>query len=279
MGAGQPAICTTHCNATPRSPDNPMATVVLDGRDVYYESPRDPSIVPPGGSTVLLVHGMCDNHKFWTQVSERLSVDHTPVAVLLPGRGESDGPPLDSAADYLRFFEALVEALGLSAFVFCGHSMGGSMGLELALRRPDLLRGLILVSAAPSWPMSQDDIEIWDRDPDEAYRVNFTYLYSPHTSDTVKQKYNAQLKTTPAATCRADAMACKSFASDNRLEGIHTPALVVCGEHEFWIDGSERLSKGLPQNRYVNVPRAGHAIGAEQPEQLADVIVQYLREL
>lgn len=101
-----------------------MPDIGVDGRTVHIVAPRD--FRQPSGQVVLLVHGAYDDHRYWQHLLMPLARAHTPIAVDLPGRGGTEGPPLDIATAYRRFFAALADALALPPSVFFGHSMGSS---------------------------------------------------------------------------------------------------------------------------------------------------------
>jgi proline iminopeptidase len=68
------------------------------------------------------------------------------------GNGRSDGPfqKTWTHADLTADAEALRRELGLGRMVLLGHSYGGFLALDYAVRYPDLLSHLILVSTAPA---------------------------------------------------------------------------------------------------------------------------------
>src|SRR5829696_8164772 len=108
---------------------------------------------------VVLVHGFTQTLAAWGPVAARLAGRWQVVRVDLPGHGGSGGVRVGFA-----------EAAGLvgeagGAGVYCGYSMGGRLCLRLALDRPDLVRGLVVLSASPGIP---DDVErAARRDADE----------------------------------------------------------------------------------------------------------------
>lgn len=98
-------------------------------------------------SAFLLVHGLASNARIWDGVAHRLAAaGHPVVTVDLRGHGRSskpDGPyDVPTVADDLA---ALVVALGLNRPVVAGQSWGGNVVLELAARRPELVRGIVCV--------------------------------------------------------------------------------------------------------------------------------------
>lgn len=99
---------------------------------------------PGDGVPFLLVHGLSSNARTWDGVAERLAgAGHPVVAVDQRGHGHSEKP--DEGYDFASVaadLAALIEALGLERPVVAGQSWGGNVVLELAARRPELLRGV-----------------------------------------------------------------------------------------------------------------------------------------
>ena len=93
------------------------------------------------GPRIVLVHGFTQTGRSWDRLAAELGTGHETVAVDAPGHGGSAGVRTDLVAGA----DLLGEAGGRAAYV--GYSMGGRLCLHLALRRPDLVERLVLVSA------------------------------------------------------------------------------------------------------------------------------------
>ena len=93
------------------------------------------------GPRVVLVHGFTQTHVAWMPVATDLDHDHRVVAVDLPGHGGSS----EVHADLRTSARLLGEAGGRATYV--GYSLGGRVALRLALDRPDLVDGLVLLGA------------------------------------------------------------------------------------------------------------------------------------
>lgn len=93
------------------------------------------------GPRVVLVHGFTQTHVSWMAVATDLDDDHRVVAVDLPGHGGSS----EIHADLALTAHLLGEAGGPATYV--GYSLGGRVALRLALDRPDLVHGLVLLGA------------------------------------------------------------------------------------------------------------------------------------
>lgn len=92
------------------------------------------------GPRLVLVHGFAQTRRCWGPVAASLAGDHEVVRVDAPGHGGSAELQVDlsGTADLLAEY-------GPATYI--GYSMGGRMCLELALRRPEAVNGLVLVSA------------------------------------------------------------------------------------------------------------------------------------
>src|SRR5262245_23811236 len=120
-----------------------MSSVVIDERTIHYRTIGDPS--RRTGQRVLYVHGTGCNGGVWEPHMAAIADAHTPVAIDLPGHGESAGRAFRGIADYTYFVVELARALGWHRFVIVGHSMGGAVALLTALHHADVLAGLVLV--------------------------------------------------------------------------------------------------------------------------------------
>lgn len=118
---------------------------------------------PPGGPTVLLLHGWVISADLnWWRVYEPVSglghllaIDHRGH-----GRGIRSNEPfsLEAAADDAA---ALLRQLDLGPAVVCGYSMGGSIALLLWQRHPELVSGLVLEATCLDWGANFRERVVW----------------------------------------------------------------------------------------------------------------------
>ena len=100
------------------------------------------------GPRVVFVHGLFGQGRNWTTIAKGLADGHRVTLLDLPNHGHS---PWTDRVDYLDMAELLaaeLEQLG-EPVTLVGHSMGGKVAMQLALRRPELLRALVVVDIAP----------------------------------------------------------------------------------------------------------------------------------
>ncbi len=128
----------------PKPPRPVEHTYRIDGRTIHYWQ------VDGGPARVVFLHGTPGDWKAWAHylADPELQKRATLIAVDRPGFGASDpGKVAPLMADQARLLAPLLEGPGKPT-VIVGHSLGGPIGAELAMRYPQRVRGAVLV--APS---------------------------------------------------------------------------------------------------------------------------------
>ena len=98
--------------------------------------------------TLALLHGFAGDGRTWNPVRDGLREVGPTLAIDLIGHGQSPAPEeqgrytMDACLDDL---EATMMGLGLESAWWLGYSMGGRVALQMAVGRPHLLRGLMLI--------------------------------------------------------------------------------------------------------------------------------------
>ncbi len=97
--------------------------------------------------TIVMLHGYGGTHRAWDGVAAALSPErYLPLAIDLPGHGASADAerPITFAGCVAHVLAAAPER-----FVLCGYSLGGRIGLHVALAAPERVSRLVLVSCSP----------------------------------------------------------------------------------------------------------------------------------
>lgn len=126
----------------------------------------------PVQPTVVMVHGVVNDHSVWAMQSRYLA-NHgwNVLAVDLPGHCKSAGPAPASVEDAAEFIIALLDAVGAPRAALVGHSWGSLIALEAAARLQERASHLVLVGTAFPMPVSPALIEASLSDPEKALHM------------------------------------------------------------------------------------------------------------
>jgi pimeloyl-ACP methyl ester carboxylesterase len=124
---------------------------------------------PPSGAPLLLIHGASSHIGTWEPtVVPMLKDDFRVAAYDRPGMGFTSDRPAesDTLAKQAAVAAGVIEQLGLNKPIVVAHSWGGAVALRLALDRPDLVHGLVLIApVAYEWPGGVDWHFHWSSNP------------------------------------------------------------------------------------------------------------------
>lgn len=106
-----------------------------------------------GDPPLLFVHGGACDRSFFAPQAEYFSRNHRVVSLDLRGHGESDQPEGDyPIAAYSSDIGELIQQLDLQKPIVVGHSLGGSIALQVAADFPDRVGAIVMVEATPIAP-------------------------------------------------------------------------------------------------------------------------------
>ena len=121
----------------------------FDDRELVVDGARLRYAVGGQGPGLVLVHGLGGTIENWRALAPALAPSFRVLVPDLPGHGRSAALP---AAAHLDVFAdavfAMADAEGIADAIWIGHSLGGTVSLRAAARRPDAVRGVMLAAAA-----------------------------------------------------------------------------------------------------------------------------------
>ncbi len=250
----------------------------IAGNLFYFGSGPDRLLRPP----TILIHGAGGHHLFWPPQIRRLHEERI-FAPDLPGHGKSSGLGRHAIEDYSADVLEFVGILNLSASVLVGHSMGGAIALDIALRFPERVTGLVLVGTGARLRVAPELLRS-TADPStasEAFQLMSDLSFSPETDLRLKETASQRLAETRLPVLHGDLLACDKFDVREQLPGISVPTLVLCGAVDRMTPPaySAFLQQKIPGARLAIVERAGHMVMLEQPEAVATLIGDFLQTI
>lgn len=288
------------CRATPIPPDARYpAGTGLAARYVLVNRTRIRYVESGSGGqgkgAVVFIHGIGASMYSWRQTLPAVAAaGYRAVAFDNRGFGFSDKPAHGyTNAEYVELVLALLDSLHLHDAVLVGHSMGGAIAAEVALKAPDRVRGLVLLDAAglgtrwpftlraARWPVVGGVVTALRGRGLTAGILRSTYGDPSKIRDgDVDQYYAPVAEPDYGPALRGVLREFRFDALQGRLGAITAPTLVVWGSADRWIPPAvgHRLAEELPRAAFLLVPGAGHAVAEESPEVVNRSLLAFLKD-
>ncbi|AAM73065.1 MAG TPA: 2-succinyl-6-hydroxy-2,4-cyclohexadiene-1-carboxylate synthase [Chlorobaculum sp.] len=249
----------------------------------------------PALPKIVFLHGFLGSGSDWLSFARKLENRFCSILVDLPGHGEA-GIPADG--DPKLFFMQTVEALKSNIrrlraepCVLVGYSMGGRIGLALALLYPELFSKAIIVSSSPG--LQTDEKRASRRKSDEGIArkiernfegfIGFWYdqpLFSTLKSHSLFREVEAQRKQgTPQNLARA----LRLLGTGNqpsfwdKLPGNRLPMLFCVGEKDAkYVDIAKQVVELCPSSSLELFEHCGHTLHIEEPERFLASVERFI---
>ena len=119
-----------------------LCSIPVEGAKVVYA--HQGTIVHP---PLVFVHGWGASHKVWNYTFPAFAPRYRCIAPDLVGFGLSDKPRRDYTVDgYVDWLDRFLDVLKLDRVSLVAHSMGGTIALRYALKRPDRIKRLVVIN-------------------------------------------------------------------------------------------------------------------------------------
>src|SRR5690348_2239710 len=237
------------------------------------------------GPELVLLHGWAMHSGVWRSVRDCLAEHFHLHLVDLPGHGFSPACAFDlqgNTSDCV--LESIAEVLPESCIV-CGWSLGGEIAIELALREPERVRKLALISTTPcfvkrenwQWGMEASMLQLFAQNLKRDYVTTMKrFLTLQVNGGSDSSSILSQLRKSLAERREPDEAALEAglqilLTSDlrDKLKYIQQPVLLLHGENDVithpsaakWMNGQ------LRESELIMLSRCGHAPFLSHPDQ------------
>jgi 3-oxoadipate enol-lactonase len=253
-----------------------------------FSQPQLEVSVQGKGRPIVLSHALGLDRHMWDGLAAGLAPTHQVLRYDHRGHGGSAVPAGPYRMDDLVDDAArLIREWGRGPVVWVGLSMGGMVGQGLAIRHPELVRGLVLANTSSQYPEAARSM--WAQRiamvqtqglsaiADTVMERYFTADYRAAQPDAVAAFRRRVLRTDPAgyaACCHAVA------AVDwlNRLAEVRCPTLVIAGAQDVGapVAMSQAMAERIAGAELVVFDQASHLSVVEQPVLFMEALQRFL---
>ncbi len=264
-----------------------MPIANINGVNLNYE-------VAGQGEAVVFLHGMTGSTQDWANQFPALAPRYRAIALDRRGIANSAAPSREG--DYsIEIFASdvfgLSKRLRIRKCCLVGHSIGGIIALQFALRHQERLAALVLVDTSsgelarpPDYAQLRQKLEELARSQgmEAAFEYNLAnnpqmrqrFQEHPEQKEAMRQRMLTFSVDGYIYTERAGA---KWQPVTPRLSEIKVPTLIFCGEEGLmFVQAVKSLKKGIADSELVTVKGAGHSPHEEAPDFFNETLLKFL---
>jgi pimeloyl-ACP methyl ester carboxylesterase len=254
------------------------------------------------GPAVILIHGFPEDWYEFRKVMPRLAMHFAVVAVDLRGVGGSDVTPGGyDAANLAEDIHQLAEQLHLQNVYVVGHDIGGMVAYAFARRYPQTARGVMILDVAipgiEPWEEIEGQPAFWhirfhQTDLPEKLVAGRQAIYFRYF---LSAKYFSDADVTHYVEAYGDSEHLRTafefyraFPDNQNFDAqqsstIKLPMVLGTGERDAFAPYLARIANAMRMHGCTNVNTtivkgSAHYVAEEQPEAVAELILQYASE-
>jgi pimeloyl-ACP methyl ester carboxylesterase len=252
-----------------------MPNVSVSGERVYYAHRRP---VPAAQPPVVFVHGAGGTHQHWLYQVRDLPQAAT-YAPDLPGHGRSAGAGRDRVGMYGDWLVRFLDEVDLEQVVLVGHSVGGAIALDLALRYPQRVAGLGLVATGARLRVAPALLEALRQEPEKGVQLITGWAFGPEAPEEMARLARRQMRMIAPGVLYGDFVACDQFDVVGRLAEIRAPTFTLCGTQDRMTPAkyATYLRDQIAGASLTLVEGAGHMVMLEQPQAVTTALRAFLQ--
>jgi 3-oxoadipate enol-lactonase len=260
----------------------------VNGTKLYYE-------IAGLGEPIVLIHGWSFDTRCWDDQFSEFARKYRVLRYDLRGFGKSSLPDTGESYSHTDDLVALMDYLGIEKAHILGHSFGGSIAIDFALRYPKRIFSLILPDAA---------MNITDYNYSEEINDWIGNTWKAGRDSGINKAKEIWIKGAPFAPAMQNpnsSTKLRNMIADysawhwenddpykgitpyprERLSNIQVPTLIIVGELNppDYHNITDIQKKYIPNSKKVVLTGAGHLLNIEKPEEFNKIVLDFLAEI
>ena len=266
----------TACSTLEVVPKSPVESV--DGVSIDFE------IHGKGSPTLVFIHGWSCDKTYWSEQTSFFSQNFKIVTIDLPGHGNSGVNRTNwTMSKFGEDVVTIVNKLNLKQVILIGHSMGGPIAIEAALRIPDKVIGIVTVDSGALLDPTKDPTKKFVEGLLSKLRSDFPKtmqilvkkrIFLPTSDQKLVQKVAADMAEQPPEIGIEVQRGLREWQMGDdwdSIKKVKAPISFINAERSV---PNVDLYKEIPHFRYRSIPNVGHFIMLENPIVFNQVLLE-----
>ncbi len=241
---------------------------------------------PPDAPRMVFLNSLGTDCRIWDDLILELGGRIRSLRYDERGQGltqSPDGPY--TIIDHADDLAGLLDSLRWGPAILCGLSIGGMIAMAAAVRRPDLVQGLVLADTADLigprefWDTRISQVRADGLEP-LAATVMERWFGGAFLRDqpVAARGWATLLARAPVTGYLGSCAALRDADLSGLLDSIEVPAICVCGSEDQSTPTSavRSLAERLPDATYREIAGAGHLAPVERPDEFGHIVLQFL---
>jgi 3-oxoadipate enol-lactonase len=238
-----------------------------------------------GGPPLLLGPSLGTTVRLWERAAALLAPRFTLLAWDLPGHGRSPATTHPfSVAELAEGVVAIADRSGFGELYHAGDSLGGQVGLHLALKHPGRVRGLGVICSGAKI----GDSRAWQERAATVRAHGMAVMregsaqrwFAPGFLKKQPDLANLLLDELSTIDAESYALCCEALAASDvrdRLKELETPTIAIYGEHDTVVGMTEAefITRRVRHGIMLKISGAAHLAPVEQPGAVAASLVDF----
>ncbi len=239
---------------------------------------------PTDGEPVVLLHGMNASSTMWYPNIEALSKNYQVFAIdyiLEPGKSNLL-QEIETPAKVMDWYNEVLYALDLKRFHLIGASEGGYLAAKLALKDPNRVKKMILLSPAQTLNWIKPNVELVKMGATKltSKEQDLTQTLSSMSSNVsnISKEFLKQHELGHQQESENKFVPLMMPFSKKRLNTLKMPVLVLVGDQDLMNDEKTvEVANQLPKGKGEIIANAGHFLSVDQAEVVNEKMVEFLK--
>ena len=240
---------------------------------------------PAGAPALVLSNSLGTNFSMWDAQAPAFERRFRLLRYDMRGHGKSSAPPPPyTVSELAQDALALADSLNIARFHFCGLSIGGMIGMAIALQVPARLHKLILSNTSPKigsdefWNSRIQTVEA--KGMKEVAGAVTARWFTPAFQASSPEKVASAIEVLESLDPQGYVGGCtavRDFDFRANVRQIRTPTLVIAGTHDPAATPADGrlLAEQIPAARYQQL-NASHLSNIEDSAQFNEAVLSFL---
>lgn len=264
-----------------------MPSIEINGAALHYEDSQT------GDETIFFTHGLLFNLDIFRSQINYFKDHYRCVAFDFRGQGRSEimqnGYDMDSLTEDAV---GLIEKLDCGPCHFVGLSMGGFVGLRVALKYPEILKSLTLIDTSSDKETNKFKYKLlnilasWFGLKSVINKVtpiifSDSFLNDPQKRETLELWKRVVINNHPVGVNRSVNGVIKRDSITDKIHQIEMPTLIMVGEHDVATipSKSEKMNSLIKGSQLEIIPGVGHMSVIEDPDSVTELMEKFLHSI